>query len=253
MLLVKYERTCDKRNLLPHRFGREFHHHHPKTKASLMKVLTVSLLFFTAALHPLLGVDLIMQNSKGGFVHIDAAVDATVDELRVLAELKSQEPFFMYGESPTAQSYTPRSFEQGLSARDEADIRYIVTTLSDVSTPRLLFFKSSLDDAGDRIHHVHPLNFLGLIFSDTELRVKVRNIKAKSWVWKTFMSGLKTSLNEEYAKQNLLPEYYASFSERVGIDQRKIDDAAQNARWDDMVNILIKFVTRQSGADRYKM
>jgi len=58
--------------------------------------------------------------------------------------------------------------------------------------------KGDLVAAGDRIDHVHPLRFLEAVFTDEELKVGIRNIRGKGWVWNHFVGGLKDSLSTEF-------------------------------------------------------
>jgi len=197
------------------------------------------------------GTDILIPNSHGDFVYLEVGPDETIEEIQVRAESVTLEA--QQSDEALVPMSAVRDFYTELSPKEQADIRFIVTTLSDNPTPKLLFHKSSLDHAGDRINHIHPLNFLGFIFSDPELKVKIRNIRSKSWVWKTFMSGLKSSLNEEFHRDNLLPDHYDEFTKNIGIEMRKLDHSASRARWDDMVNTLIKYVAHETNADRYNM
>ena len=197
------------------------------------------------------GVDILISNSDGDLVYLEVEPEETIEEVQARAEGVSLKP--QYGDDKLVSMSVTRDFYAELSSKEQADIRYIVTTLSDNPTPKLLFYKTALDNAGDRINHVHPLLFLAFIFSDPVLKVKIRNIKSKSWVWKTFMNGLKNSLNEEYHLENLLPDHYDELSKSVGIHMQKLDHSVSQAKWDDMVNALIKFVAHETDADRYNM
>jgi len=197
------------------------------------------------------GVDILILNSRDDLVCLEVRAGETMEEVQARAELAEVD--LDYGDETLIPMSAMRDFYAELLPKEKSDIRYIVTTLSDHPTPKLLFYKNALDSAGDRINHVHPLVFLGFVFSDDDLKVKIRNIKSKSWVWKTFMGGLKTSLNEEYHRNNLLPEHYEKFTEIIGIEMRKLEQWTSKARWDEMLNTLIKFVAHETDADRYNM
>lgn len=219
-------------------------------------------MLFTTSLS---AVGVFLSNSQGELIYLEADPKETIQEVLDLVDAISQcpetdrEELFqgVVFEKVEKETLKPqginRDFHAPLTAQEEKDIAYIVNTLSDQPTAKLLIHKSALDQAGDRINHVHPLNFLGFIFSHKELKVKIRNIKSKGWVWKTFTGGVKTSLNEEHQKGNLLPEYYETFVGKVGIPMNKIERYVLGALWDEMINALIKHVASESGRDRYNM
>ncbi len=223
-------------------------------------ILLFSMFIFVSSLQ---GIEIYLTNSEGELIYMDVDSAETIQDIQDFAELVSQFPEeFLEGvvvekiepESDTLITMSPnRDFHAAMTAREQEDITYIVTTLSDQSIAKLLLYKTSLDQAGDRILHVHPLNFLSFVFSHEELKVKVRNIKSKGWVWKQFIGGLKNSLNDEYHKGNMLPEFYDVFIEKVGIDMVKIQHFTLSAKWDDFVHALIKHVASEGDNDRYKM
>lgn len=142
---------------------------------------------------------------------------------------------------------TPRDFDKPLTTDDVKDIKYIITTLANKPTAKLLFYKSSLDSAGDRVNHVHPLRFLATIFVDEEMKVGIFNMTKKSWVWKEFMKGLSDTLTEENNRANVLPEHVDAFAAIVNIDVSLIADLVERAKWEDFVQALIKHIPRKKG------
>ena len=144
----------------------------------------------------------------------------------------------------------PRSFEAGITQANAADITYILRTLANSSLPRIKAEESSLKKAGQRIDDIHPLHFLGYIFSNEELKVCARNIKGRSWVWKGFLNGSVVTLTEEQGKNNVLP-HLNEFAARVNIDANLILPSLQAGRWEKFVTTLIDAVPRESGGNRY--
>jgi len=145
----------------------------------------------------------------------------------------------------------PRNFYAEMTPQEENDIRYIVKTLANKSMIALAPIMRDLDAAGDRIDRIHPLRFLMTVFSDEEMKVGVRNIRTKRWVWKNFVGGLKGSLSAEANYNNMKEEYVLAFAECVEIDSALITPSIQSHSWDKFINLLIEHVPRKGDYDRY--
>lgn len=147
----------------------------------------------------------------------------------------------------------PRDFNADVAPQEKEDIRYIVTTLANKPTAKLLFYKTSLDAAGDRVNHVHPLRFLETIFNDEEMKVGMHNIVKKSWVWKEFMKGLGESLSEEKGRDNLTTEQIEFFANAVELKPSLITGSLNANRWEEFVVLLIKNIPRKGDHNKYNM
>lgn len=152
------------------------------------------------------------------------------------------------GKQPKDQ---PRNYFAQLSQKEKDDIRFILTTLANNSVVKIATYRSSLKKAGDRVDHIHPFRFLQCIFTNEDLKVCIRNIQGKSWVWGEFLEGITSSLREETQKNNLRPEYLVDFATILGIDVDAVYQSYLNNQWEEMVNILINIVPRTGITDRY--
>ena len=147
-----------------------------------------------------------------------------------------------------------RNYNVQLSDSEEKDLHFILKTLALKSLIELAKYKSKLEKAGDRIDHVHPLNFLATVFSDEELKAYMHAIKKRgSFIWDKFINGLTDSLDEEYKSDNLKVEYLQDFSLRVGIDMGLIYPSVENRDWNDLVRQLIVHIPRNEDSQRYDM
>lgn len=149
---------------------------------------------------------------------------------------------------PTSANY--RNYNAPLIDAHKNDIAYIVKTLANESLIKIKSSEGALKKAGDRVDHVHPLQFLYYVFSNEELLVGIRNIQGRSWVGKSFMEGLTKSLNQEGLKGNILP-HAKHFAGRLNIDHNKIIPLLKDKQWDKFVNKLIEIVPRSGEIDRY--
>lgn len=146
----------------------------------------------------------------------------------------------------------PRSYAYGIKPSECADITYIVKTMANSSLPKIKIAESSLKKAGERIDHLHPFYFLSCIFTSEELKVCMRNLHGRAWVWKEFLKGIVTSLEEENGKGNVL-QFAEDFAKRVKVDVNAIMPILQAGRWERFVDTLIEIVPREGGSDRYNM
>lgn len=147
----------------------------------------------------------------------------------------------------------PRDYGLDLSPEEKGDIRFIVTTLANKNLISIAIVKSDLESAGNRIDHVHPLRFLMTIFSDEEMKVGVRNIRGKGWIWNHFIGGVKESLTAEAGIQNLKESDIRHFAHVVNINPNLIIAPIVQNRWDDFVDALITHIPRVGETNRYDM
>lgn len=158
------------------------------------------------------------------------------------------------GASPQSSPPQPlsRDYGAGISPQEAADVTFILKTMANSSLPKIKSAESALKKAGDRIAYIHPFFFLSTIFSNEELKVCIRNLHGRAWVWKEFLRGIVDSLTEEHAKGNVLP-FVDDFAASIHVDPIMILPILQAARWERFVNTLIEIVPREGEANRYNM
>ncbi len=144
----------------------------------------------------------------------------------------------------------PRDYVHGVTPSELSDIRFIVKTLADKSLVTIAKERCSLEAAGERIDHVHPLNFLLMIFTDEELKVAIRNIRGNGWAWSNFVGGIKQTLTTESAINNVMP-HVQDFAHKLDISVQLILPSLRSHNWDLLVDQLIKYVPRKGNGGRY--
>lgn len=155
--------------------------------------------------------------------------------------------------SKPSKSKNKRNYAHQLTQKEKDDISYILKTLNDHTFVTLAAHRSALKKAGERVDHVHPLRFLQCIFTDEDLKVCVRNIQGKIFVWGEFLKGITTSLTEETKKNNVPPEQIVDFAATLGIDVGAIYSLYINQNWEQLVDVLINVVPRKDPSDRYNI
>lgn len=155
--------------------------------------------------------------------------------------------------SATNPKEAPRDYYASTSSQEREDIAYIVRTLANTSLVKIMSHQSSLESAGDRVEHLHPLKFLMVIFTDEELKVCMHNLQGRSWVWKDFLEGVTTSLNDEAAAGNLREEYIKDFAKKIKVDIKLINPSLKKRNWEKFVDLLIEHSPRDGDPTRYDM
>ncbi len=145
----------------------------------------------------------------------------------------------------------PRDYCSEVTYEEMVDIRYIVTSLANKPLLSIALIKSDLEAAGDRIDHLHPLRFLMTVFTDEELKVGIRNIRGRGWVWKHFVGGLKNCMSTESRIGNMCDEHIIHFSDVVQVDPENALELVSTHQWDAFIEYLIRAVPRDGDHDRY--
>lgn len=203
--------------------------------------------------------DVIDSISQGLLIAESQALDTAGESLETIPELNHIEGFKIYVASNNAliakavsKSHPQRHYHTPPTASEKADIAYIVNTLANMSLLKIKGEESSLKRAGDRIHGVHPLQFLTHVFTNEELKVSMRNLKGRSWVWKEFLSGITDTLKYEHSQGAILP-HSKHFANKIEVDINLILPHIQNGKWDKFIETLIDKVPRKGNSGRYGM
>lgn len=146
-----------------------------------------------------------------------------------------------------AHAFQPaRNYDAPLTKQEKSDISYIIKYLSEKPAHTLLWHKFSLEAAGGRIDHVHPLRFFICVLTDEELAEGIKKIyrnrtsTSGGWVWNDFVEGIKESLKEEYHRNNLRDDQLTEFAKIVGIESRELFVNVHERKWTEFVVHLIK-------------
>lgn len=145
----------------------------------------------------------------------------------------------------------PRNYHVQPSHQDREDIRFIVLTLANRSVLGIAKDKDLLESAGDRIDHIHPLNFLSYIFSEDELKVSVKNIRGKGWLWTNFIDGIVQTFHTESRIGNVTDKMLIEFATKLSVSHAQVVSFSREGRWEAMVDYLLTHVSRDEDGSRY--
>lgn len=116
-------------------------------------------------------------------------------------------------ELPPARHVEPYN-ELRISQEEKDLIRKLLFTMAESSIFELLFEKGKLEKIGERINVVHPVRFLGTVFSDPRLVYCMKEIYKSSFKWDGFSEGFCERMRKEAAAGNLVM-YLPGFAKAV--------------------------------------
>lgn len=171
--------------------------------------------------------------------------------------LISQNPLLLEGgdsmnRAPVYAKAVVRNYNAPLLPEEQRGISHVIETLGSASLVALAKAKSSLERSGKQVEHVHTLRFLAYIFTTEKLKASFHNMRSRSWVWGKFFKGLKSGLQEEYDRNNLVP-HLKDFSRCVGIDVKILSPLVEGSHWKEFVDALLAEIPRSENSARYDM
>ncbi len=125
-----------------------------------------------------------------------------------------------------------------ISNNEREIISYIITNMAEKNIFELAFDKKKMEDKGKRIHHVHPLRFMGHICSNHDLKRSLKRIKKSSFKWDAFIDGFAKRMKEESSRNNLMM-YVCGFAKEVNANPDKVTYYIQKKDWEGLVRYLM--------------
>lgn len=101
-----------------------------------------------------------------------------------------------------------------ISGEERTLINKLLFTMAENNIFKLLLEKKRLEKIGDRIHNVHPIRFLGTVFTDPRLVYCMKEIRKSSFKWDGFIEGFGDRMREEAKRGNLAP-YVPGFAAAI--------------------------------------
>lgn len=146
----------------------------------------------------------------------------------------------------------PRPYDRAPTAAEKKDISLIINTLAEKSLMSLWGYRSCLEEAGDRINNLHPLQFFLYVFTDPGLKENMKAIKKRGGiVWGDFIGGMAETLTEESKRRNITEAQVNNFAEKVGVDPKPLIPLAQQNKWQDFISLVIKQMPQSQKPARY--
>ncbi|MBI2811276.1 MAG: hypothetical protein HYX67_10670 [Candidatus Melainabacteria bacterium] len=129
-------------------------------------------------------------------------------------------------------------FQLPISEKEQRIIRTIITTMADKNIIQLALIKHTMEKKGKKITHVHPMRFAGYIFSNSDLRSSMKQVKKSSFKWDAFVDGFSKRMKEEYNNNNI-NKYIDGFSSQVGADPASVTRFIDKKDWEGLLKFLL--------------
>lgn len=176
------------------------------------------------------------------FIDRETFVEKFINSEKKKSAVFSQIKFLQkssYRDNTYSLEYSPELFYQlELTKEDRHNIRKLIKNMADLDLWELFKRVREMKKLGQKIRKVHPLRFLGYIFSNYELKNRLIKIRQSPFKWNKFMNGLKERLSLEAHQKNLL-KYVSGFSQLVNRHPVEVWDYIHFRDWDRFVLFLM--------------
>lgn len=126
-------------------------------------------------------------------------------------------------------------YQTPLKEGDQANISYIITTLSEHNLLSLWGYEKTLKETGEKTRPIHPLRYLGYIYS-TDLQRAVPKIS--KYAWKRFVNDFSESLESAKKEGALSKESIEGFAKETGRPLEKLEPYFESSDWKGLFNYL---------------
>jgi hypothetical protein len=133
---------------------------------------------------------------------------------------------------------SPREYTQELKEDELIDMRYFITTIAYKPLDEVVQERRDLENALDRLDHIHPLRFIAACVEDLELRNAMHTIREDKWLWKNFFGKVKKTFNAEHKVGNMTSDYVTQFSISLELDESTILAFVEDKKWDALADYL---------------
>ena len=216
-------------------------------------------LVFTTLLLPLFSQELLFRTVEGEWDVVEIDPNAPFAFAMEELQIQNGEEYFIdfrTSQDEITKDLRIRDYNATITEEELNDIRYVVNNLGEKSRPIILKMKGSIRSAGNRIKHLHPLRFLTCVFTDERMKVSMKNLEGKHFVWPPFYEGISGAFEEESNKNNLTDAQIADFAKKIALDAKWFDSLTsfiKGRRWAELIHLLIEKIPRNTETDRYDM
>jgi hypothetical protein len=129
-------------------------------------------------------------------------------------------------------------YQLRLLDKDKKRIDKLIKELADSSYWSLLRRKKEFDKLKEKIEPIHPLRFIGYIYSKDSLKKRMPRIQNESLKWNRFVSSFGDRMSKEASHGNLLP-YLPGFCQLLGVNPRDVEHFIQKRDWKKLLDFLM--------------
>ena len=132
-----------------------------------------------------------------------------------------------------------------MSQTDQKSIYELIESMGSLGYLGLLRKKKKMEKLGDKVHHVHPLRFIGYIYSHPYLKNNMGKIMGDILKRRGFLNGhwkregFAQRMTKEMNHNNLI-HYIPGFAQSVGVDENEISRFFHRHNWKGLLYYLNK-------------
>lgn len=115
----------------------------------------------------------------------------------------------------------------------------LLHTMAKDNVFQLLMEKKKLEKIGKKINSVHPLRFLGTVFTNQHLKECMHEIKKSGFKWDNFIDGISDRMKEESGRNNLVP-YLKGFCTTLQVSYDDVMSYIKGGDFEGLVKYLMK-------------
>lgn len=130
-----------------------------------------------------------------------------------------------------------------ITQEEKQKISDILVTMAENNIFQLLFQKKRLERLGHEIHHVHPIRFMGAVFSDARLVYCMRRIRHNSFKWEGFIDGFTERIKQE-AKAGNVDMYLPGLADTLDVKIQDIQTYVDQKDFEGLIIFLIENVKK---------
>jgi len=132
-----------------------------------------------------------------------------------------------------------------ISQTDQNNICELIKSMGSSGYWDLLKKKKKMEKLGDKVHHVHPLRFIGYVYSHPHLKSNMGKIMGDIFKRRGFLNGhgKKEGFAQRMTKEmhhNNLMHYVPGFAQSVGVDENEISRFFHHHDWEGLLYYLNK-------------
>lgn len=123
-----------------------------------------------------------------------------------------------------------------LTQEDEKNISFIIKTLSGKSLVSLYFYQDQLEEIGEKTRPIHPLLYLGYVYSSPELQKAIPSIS--KFAWKRFVKDFSKSLERAKQGDAITEESIKAFAQETGRPVEALQPYIEASDWKGLFQYL---------------
>lgn len=120
-------------------------------------------------------------------------------------------------------------------------IEEVVTTMGTTNLVLLKFKEGHLKEISKNLKGMGSFNFLGYIFTNSELKDYMKPIAESSWKFNGFMGSVRKGFDRDKASGTIW-EQISGFAALLEVDETKLHKYIEKSQWDELVHYLVETV-----------